>query len=151
MPFNLTKMDLIDFQNNLLTIDVWVLLTPILERHFGELENLNRKQLSEGVMSDGSPMVDYADIGYADFKDKHIPTYKIFPTTDLRYTGDFYDAIKANIDLFGISVESFDSKARLLESKYSSEIYGLTEESLIIFTKSVIDEFTTALRNAILK
>lgn len=144
-------MDLIDFQNNLLNINVWVLLTPILEKHFGELENLNRKQLSEGIMADGSPMVDYKDPSYADFKDKHIPTYNIYPTTDLRYTGNFYDKIKASIDLFGISVESFDAKARQLEGKYGSEIYGLTEGSLVVFTQSVIDEFTAALSNAILK
>ncbi|WP_159522862.1 hypothetical protein [Sunxiuqinia indica] len=141
-------MDLIQFQNNILNIDPWELLRPILEKHFDEIEQLNRDQLSRGERADGSAMPDYQNIEYAGFKEQYIDTYNIFPTTDLRYSGDFYKALKAGFGTYGISLESFDSKASELEAKYGSSIYGLTEESRVILINSINVEFKQALHNA---
>jgi hypothetical protein len=138
-------MDLLQFQQNLQSIDVWQILIPILEKHFGDIEELNRKQLSEGTRGDGSPMPDYKSESYADFKSKYIPTYSIYPTADLRYTGDFYAAIKAKLTLFGIEIESSDWKAQVLEQKYGQQINDLTEESMQIFIDLIIDEFRESL------
>ena len=144
-------MDLLKFQQNLLSIDVWELLKPIIEKHFEEIEQYNREQLSRGEMADGSAMRDYAEESYADFKSKYIPTYDIYPTTDLRYEGDFYRAIKASFDLYGISVESLDEKAAHLEKKYGSTIYGLTDESLKKLTDILAVELVIELKKAMLK
>jgi len=144
-------MDLIQFQQNLLNIDIWELLRPILQDHFADIEELNRKQLSEGEKADNSAMPDYKSNVYADFKERFVPTYQIYPTTDLRYTGDFYKAIKAQFSTYGISIESFDGKAAELEAKYGSGIYGLTTESLELFTKKLIDPLIKSIHDAIFK
>ena len=141
-------MNLEKFHINVSAIDPWEILRPIIENHFGDIEQLNRDQLSRGERADGSAMPDYKSEVYADFKDKYIPTYSIYPTTDLRYTGSFYKALKASFSSYGISIESFDSKAKKLEYKYGSSIYGLSEKSLIIFADKIRDEFISALRFA---
>lgn len=144
-------MDLIQFQQNLLNIDVWELLRPILQDHFADIEELNRKQLSDGEKATGEGMPDYKSDAYANFKAQYVPTYQIYPTTDLRYTGDFYKAIKAQFSTYGISIESFDEKAAQLEAKYGSSIYGLTPESLEKFTKVLIEPLVQAIKAAMFK
>ena len=138
-------------RNNLLSIDPWKVLAPILERHLDLIEELNRKQLSEGQKADGSSMPEYNNEEYAYFKVAEIPTYEIFPVVDLRYEGDFYREIKASLDLFGVNIESFDEKASKLESKYGSLIYGLTDISIGILVETIINEFVLAFEAEILK
>jgi hypothetical protein len=144
-------MNLYDLQNNLLAIDPWELLRPILEKHFPEIEQLNRNQLSKGERADESVMPDYRSMEYADFKDQYIPTYNIFPTTDLRYTGDFYNALKVGFSTYGLSFESLDDKADQLERKYGSAIYGLNQASKVKLIAMINQEFKQALKSAILK
>lgn len=144
-------VDLVQFQTNLQSIDTWETLKPILEKHFAEIEQFNRDQLSRGEKADGSAMPDYASDEYADFKDKYIPTYSIYPTTDLRYTGDFYEAIKASFSSYGIAIESFDSKAKELEAKYGSGIYGLTEQSQSKLVDLITGQYIEALTIAMFK
>ena len=148
---NLSTMDLLQFKQNVESIDVWQLLIPILEKHFGEIEELNRKQLSEGIRGDGDAMPDYKSDSYANFKAQYVPTYKIYPTTDLRYSGDFYAAIKAKLTLLGIEIESSDWKAGVLEKKYGQQINELTDESLKVFTDLIIDELRESVLSAMTK
>ena len=143
-------MDLLQFQQNVQSIDVWELLKPILEKHFGFIEELNREQLSEGLQADGSAMPDYQYEEYAVFKDKFVPTYKIYPTTDLRYSGSFYEKIEAQFNLYGIEIQSFDSKAAELEAKYGSQIYGLTEKSMNRLIDLIIGELQQSVLNKML-
>lgn len=144
-------MDLLQFQQNLQGIDVWEILRPILEKHFADIEELNREQLSEGIDGDGSGMPDYKDENYANFKDQYVPTYKIYPTTDLRLTGAFYEGIQAKFNLYGIEIESLDAKAAELERKYGSAIHDLTEESRSKLIDLIIDEYRESLLNAMTK
>lgn len=143
-------MDLLQFQQNVESIDVWEILVPILENHFGFIEQLNRDQLSEGIRGDGQPMPDYKWEEYAIFKEKFVPTYNIFPTTDLRYTGSFYDKIKASFNLYGIEIQSLDSKASQLEAKYGSTINDLTDESIEKLIAIIIDEYRESLLKAMM-
>lgn len=137
-------MDLIKFQRNCQSFDAWKLLVPIIERHFNDLIDLTQLQLSEGETANGA-MPDYASEEYAHIKEQYVPTYKIYPTVDLRVTGDFYRGMKARIVLMGIEIESIDSKAAKLEEKYGSKIYVLNDKNLEAFIKMIVDEFIEAI------
>jgi hypothetical protein len=137
-------MDLIKFQRNCLSIDPWNVLSPIIEKHFNDLIDLTQFQLSEGDTANGV-MPDYASEEYAHLKQQYVPTYKIYPTVDLRVTGDFYRGLKARIVLMGIEIESIDSKAAKLEAKYGSKIYVLNDNNLESFLNLIIDEFIEAI------
>lgn len=138
--------------NNIRSIDPWEVYKPILEKYFSWIEETNKNQLSEGIKSDNSAMPDYASIEYANFKKQFIPTYKApFMTTDLRYEGNFYKGIKAKFDLFGIEIESLDSKAEKLEAKYGSLIYGLTDESINKLIEMSIDEYIESIYEKIME
>jgi len=146
-PFS---MDLLQFQQNITGINVWEIYKPILEKYFANIEQSVRDQLSEGISGDGQPMPDYKNESYADFKVHAVATYKIYPTTDLRLTGAFYDGIKAKFDLLGIEIESLDSKAKELEKKYGSSIYELTDESIKKLIDTTVGELQESLLNAML-
>jgi len=142
-------MDLIQFQRNL-KINVWHTLTPIIEKHLGYIENLNKSQLKKGIASDGFATPPHKKSAkseiYLESKiARGVYDESIYPAVNLYNKGDFYRAIKARVATFGIEIESFDPKADELESKYGSTIYGLTDESLKKFTDSIIDEFIEAL------
>ena len=96
-------------------------------------------------------MPDYKNDVYADFKDKYVPTYKIYPTTDLRYTGAFYDKITAQFNLYGIEIQSLDSKAKELEAKYGSSIHDLTEESMNKLVSLIVNKLRQSILNAMTK
>ena len=143
-------MDLIKFQQNCQSFDAWEILVPIIEKHFNDLIDLTQFQLSEGETGNGA-MPDYASEEYAHIKQQYVSTYKIYPTVDLRVTGDFYRGMKARIVLMGIEIESIDSKAAKLESKYSLKIYVLNDKNLETFINMIVDEFIEAIYKKLAK
>lgn len=146
--------DFESFQRNCLSIDVWELLTPIIKRHWVELLDLNKSQLWEGKKADGKDTKSYAPKSYDYVMDKisrGVYNEAILPSVNLYNHGDFYNDFKASIMDFGVEIESLDDKAEELENKYSSQIYGLTDESLEEFTSLIVEEYVTALENAMLK
>jgi len=129
---------------------------PIIEKHLGFIENLNKAQLLKGLTSDNSKTPSYsgspASEIYVDDKiERGAYNQSIYPAVNLYNTGDFYRGIKARVATFGIEIESFDPKASELESEYGSNIYGLTDESLEKFTNSIVDEFIEAIYKQLAK
>lgn len=148
-------MDLVKFARNC-KINSWHILMPIIEKHLGFVENLNKAQLLNGLTSDNSKTPSYsgspASEIYVDSKiEKGVYNQSIYPAVNLYNTGDFYRAIRARVATFGIEIESFDSKANELESEYGSNIYGLTDESLEKFINSIVDEFIEAIYKQLAK
>ena len=149
-------MDLIQFQQNLIDIDVWALLTPILEKKLDIMEKMNREQLSEGKMSDGKDTPSHSGGAmsqlYVDSKiERGVYNQSLYPKMNLYNTGDFYRGITAYLEDSGIMFESNDEKALKLETKYSSRIYGLTPEKLTKLTKSCVDELVKSIHSAMFK
>lgn len=129
---------------------------PIIEKHLGFIENLNKAQLLKGLTSDNSKTPSYSGSPASEIYvyskiERGIYNQSIYPSVNLYKEGDFYKGIRARVATFGIEIESFDSKANELESKYGSNIYGLTEESLEKFTNSIVDEFVEAIYKQLAK
>ena len=149
-------MDLLQLQQNLLSIDVWELLKPILNNYLEDIEELNRKQLSEGLLANGESTPSHSggkmsEI-YVDNKiERGVYPEPLYPLMNFYNTGDFYRSITAYLDDAGIMFESNDEKALELESKYSSYLMGLTQESLSVLTSKIGSELIESLYGAILK
>jgi hypothetical protein len=143
-------MDLVQFEKNCRSIDVWEILSHVIEKHFDILIQIVQDQLSEGQKETGA-MPDYKSDVYAHLKERYVPTYKVYPTTDLRVTGEFYQGIKCQLNLMGITIESMDSKAKGLEKKYGSGIYVPNDFNLKKFIDQIVDEFREDLLKALSK
>lgn len=149
-------MDLLKFATNLETIDPWQVLLPILIKNLNRIEELNKQQLREGIMADGSgtPSHSSSEMSeiYVDMKiEKGRYNESIYPSMNFYNEGDFYNGIKARMDLFGIEIESIDSKAKELESNFGSELYGLTDKSIELLIDPIMPEYIEALTNKILQ
>jgi hypothetical protein len=148
-------VDLTTFSTRCKKIDPWILLLPVIQKHLDLVADLNREQLRKGKRSDGtdtpshskSPMSEI----YVDMK-MEAGTYdeSIYPAMDFYHFGDFAKAIKAEVTLFDVIIDSFDDKAKELESMYGNTLYGLNKESGSILVSKIIDEYKQALVNYLL-
>lgn len=88
---------------------------------------IQKDQLYTGVDSRGSHLLTYKNKYYARKKNEMnpIPGYG---NPDLRLTGAFYNAMKADVNSEGLTVYSTDQKAGMLEAKYGKSIFTLFEE-----------------------
>lgn len=91
------------------------------EKNKEELADLNVAQMDEGILSTGSKIVPDYSPGYA--------AYKGFKTPNLKDTGDFHSGVfmeaKGDRWLF----DSTDEKTNKLETKYSSDIFGIAPKN----------------------
>jgi hypothetical protein len=145
-------MDLIQFQQNLLNIDVWELLKPILTRYLPEMIDANTRQLRRGELNDGDALEPYRSAIYLDFK-QSLASYKATPPIpDLYVTGEFQDSFFAEVDDSGIIFDSADDKTAQLESKYSVDIFGIQpKEWEKIKQEYILPELVEAIHNAMFK
>ena len=90
---------------------------------------LNKDQLNSGFNSKKQRLKLYASLRYALRKNAMNSKPGLW-NPDLKVSGKFQDKIKAKPTRIRIRVESTDSKAKHLEEKYSSDIYGLSDENL---------------------
>lgn len=119
--------------------DIFDILKRVLQKHANDIEALNKGQLSTGTKSDNTKLPAYQK-SYLKTRRKYSrPTSPM----DLNLKGDFYE--KMFVDYFNsyLSIGSKDGKGPLLEKRFSSDIYGLTPESLdvLVWQKGVFDEF----------
>lgn len=141
-------MEILDLLSKYQKVDFDKLFSDALESLYPMILFLIKKQLSEGDTV--FPLGDYADKeGYASFKQKYVPTYKIYPTVDLRLTGDFYNKMFAKDSQLYIEIGSSDIKAAKLESKYGIGVYLLTEESKEQIKPVLLNRMLKAHRDAI--
>lgn len=112
----------------------------------------NLRQLRRGELKDGDLLEQYKSAIYLDFK-KSLASYNA-PSgiADLFVTGDFHNAFFGDVNDEGVTFDSADSKTGELESRYSSDIFGIQpDEWEQIKTGDVLPELIEALTNEILK
>jgi hypothetical protein len=148
-------MDLIQFQQNLLGIDVWELLKLILEKYLSEIEQMNKEQLSRGLLATGDNTPFHSgsqksEIYVEDKIDRGVYPESLYPKMNFYNRGDFYRSITAFLEDDGITIDSNDDKVLLLEEKYSPHLLGLTKESLSKLTSMIVGEFRISLLNTML-
>lgn len=166
-------MDLLDLQTRLQNIDLWEILTPILEKNKDVFVELNKQQLIDGQTSKGEgihpkynedpyfPHVTKSGKtitakGYAAWKSikqkkGEIPSssVKSYNTPNLYIKGTFHSNIYAAVNSLGIEIgaQGFGSD---FDQKFH-DIFGVTEEHLDeALSDKIIDEFIEAIYQYIL-
>lgn len=139
-------MDLIQFQNNCRSYNAWNILVPIIQKHLDLIVKLNKDQLQRGETAEGhaTPRHSKSSMSelYVDSKiERGVYDESIYPRMNFYNEGDFYKGFKAKVTLLDIEIDSFDSKAKELESKYGSDLMGLTDQSIGILIDNIINEF----------
>lgn len=103
-------------------MDEGKIVTESLEETSGQLADVNRERMNEGIKADGSVMPNYSYIsqtvyGYPDEPIK------------LRATGAFQEGIHVDVEGDKILTDSSDEKSEMLKGRYGEEIMGLTAET----------------------
>lgn len=126
------------------------ILDEVLEETMSFLLDANTEQLRKGKLNDGDSLERYRSAAYLDYKQRVLGTYRAEGgAADLFVEGDFYHGFKGVVKSLYIEVYSTDWKAEKLEKKYSSDIYGLSQESIAIVKQQILPELQKRLRNAI--
>ncbi|MCK5607925.1 hypothetical protein KAR91_38955 [Candidatus Pacearchaeota archaeon] len=117
-----------------------VIVDTAIEETEEQLLDLNRSQLIIGQKSDGQAITPRYTPAYA----KRKKGSKSSPTPDLLVSGKFYKSFDAQVKKRTIEIEGtaktskgFDYSAHL-EKRYSSEIYGLTEQNTAIYARELL-------------
>jgi len=134
-----------DMANRLKSIDMLQIFDNILTGHLDQIEDMNRKQLMQGIRSDGSSMPSHSKSQmteiYLDQKiDRGVYNQSIYPAMNFYDTGSFQNKIKAEVNLFEIEIESTDSKAYELEKLGGSLIYGNTQQNIDVLKGEILPE-----------
>lgn len=103
-------------------------LEEIIRKTGTAVLDLNRRQLMQGVDSNGLSLGEYKSEAYARMKRTLNPNGVV----DLKLTGSFHENffIASEIPLI---IWSYDEKTDDLVAKYGEEIFGLTYESKTIY------------------
>lgn len=115
------------------------LVGPILEQHTPEIEDLQRKQLMQGLDSEGkllAPLISedtyfkspQAAKNYADWKHKMYPETP-YNVANLRITGYYQENISAFVTDTSVHYKSNASFAGSVGSKYQGKQLGLNPDS----------------------
>lgn len=101
----------------------------VIDKESELLEDFNKKQLRQGLRSDGSEITPY----YRNILYKG----RIKPV-DLRNTGAFYESITVTVLDNSVEYNATDSKTEELQAKYGTKILGLSSENKRLFFKRMI-------------
>ena len=124
--------------SNLKSIDVNKLIDDVFNELMPEILDLNLDQLSKGQLNDGELLESYRSASYYEFK-RSLGSYKApNAAADLFVEGNFYRGFRGEVKTDIIEIDSTDSKASGLESKYSSDIYGLQPKNIDYIRKEII-------------
>lgn len=113
-----------------------------------EIINLNTAQLSRGIDSLGKFLEEYASEEYAKFK-KSIGSEAPLGTPNLKLDGNFYEGFRLFKDDDNYIIFSDDEKTNSLVFKYGSDIFGLTEESIIINKPNLLESYLIEFRKSL--
>lgn len=128
-------MTLDSFINNVRNLDAKDLIIKAAALNTKELADLNRDNLSKGMLSSGEQTMEYASIGYTNYK-ASLGSVSV-PNMDFKLTGSFHAGIDAKVGN-EIAFNSSDSKTSNLLSRFGNDLLGVTTENLIETTDSEI-------------
>jgi hypothetical protein len=100
------------------------------------LENLNRKQLREGIRADGTEIKPYY---------RNILYKGRLRPVDLRNTGAFYQSITVEVTDDTVEIDAKDSKTEKLQTKYGKLILGLTIDNKRLFLQRMTPQINERL------
>lgn len=106
------------FNRRIQAVDIELIIQQSIEQTKDVAAQLNRDDLSVGLLATSNPITPRYSPAYAKKKGKLTP--------DLYSTGDFYKGIFAKVNAKTIDFGSTDIKAASLEARYTKFIYGLT-------------------------
>ena len=137
--------------NDNLFISPLLLITPqlldevmayVIEANSLFVEDLNRKQLGQGIRADGTPIGPYYTKNTVNIKkEKGQP----FDRVRLKDTGSFYEKIFVEVFAQSFMTESADPKSEELQQKYGN-IFGLTPENKLILAEHIKPQFVDILK-----
>lgn len=93
---------------------------------------LQREQMVAGISSLGGKIGKYKSNKYAQMKFA-LSSVAGFGNVDLKLTGAFQDAMRADIDNIGFQVYSLDPKAASLEQRYGTIVFTLADDRKNIY------------------
>lgn len=132
-------MDFKELERNLKALDIEALTIEAAMRKSPEMVDLNTGQLRIGKLSTGEDTQEYASIYYTNKKAK-MGSLSV-PNMDFLFTGKFYAGwYVKQIRKKAIEFGSKDKKAKFLEANWSSDIYGLTEDSTGKLVDMMLDD-----------
>jgi len=109
-----------------------------------EMIDLNTSQLSDGKLSTNKKVTPKYSPEYAKFKG--------FKTPDLHLEGDFYAGFNIEFKEKSMIFDSNDDKTPKLETRYSSDIFGLTDKNKQEAVEEYIaDDFIKLIANELTK
>ena len=115
-----------------------------------ELENLNKKQLSEGKLSTGAAISPLYSRRYAIWKAHFYPHNYKAGIVNLKLTGEFYKNLEIKGDSKSYEILSLTPYSAKLVSKYGNAIFNIAPENQPkakqITTKLISQELQKALR-----
>ena len=141
-------MDIFD-EIGTITINLDAICKRVFQRHSKDIETLNKSQLAKGTRSDDSKLPAYSK-SYLKTRRKYgRPTAPM----DLNLKGDFYEKFFSDYLTSYMTIGSRDGKGPVLEERFSSEIYGLTEKSkdVLLWQMGVANELIEEIIKEILK
>jgi hypothetical protein len=130
-------------------IDFYAICERVLQRHSDDIEALNKLQLLSGQKSDGTKLPPYSKSYLKTRKKYGRPTAPM----DLYLTGKLHEAIFTTFFDKSFNIESNDYKGDILESRFGSKIYGLTNENKmkLLYEYGVAEEIITEAKEPLIK
>lgn len=122
------------------SVDPFEVLREVLKEHHADIIELNQLQLDKGIKADGTRLSPYSE----PYKKLRRRMGLQAANKDLKFTGDFRDAMYANPTKDYTIIGSRDFKEKFLEKMEGNEIQGLTDESIesLLWDYGVAEDFT---------
>jgi hypothetical protein len=143
-------MNLLELHQRITEVDKDRLIDECLSQLKGKVIELNLSQLDQGLNAEGKKFRPYVNGSYARMKNRMNPKPGL-GNPDLKKTGDFWKAFKADLRLGVMDIYSEDQKAAWLEDgttkmKPFLKIYGLTEDNLNVLRAEFLILFNDRFR-----
>lgn len=129
-------MNLNDLRKRMELVDLLAILDECILETQDILTGLIRSQIESGKSGDNS-LPPYKSDKYALLKQKK-GSKAPFGVVDLKFSGDFLNALEVKFFSKNVLVRSTDSKAAAIHAKYGFEFYQLSDENLTYYTQEVI-------------
>ena len=128
----------VDMIENLSAFDLKREVQALFVQNEKHIITLNQAQMLKGKKRNNEGIGEYLSDNYAAYKFSFISSEAGEGNVDLKLSGDFYKGLEMKLSGENIDIKSSDFKSSKLESKYGSDIFGLTSKNWQIFSTEVL-------------
>jgi hypothetical protein len=130
-----------DLSQRIRTINLDGIAERALQANQGEISNLNREQLQQGITSTGGYLPDYSPVSVNMFGKTPGPM-------TLKETGDYYEGIAPMFQDRSFDLVGTDWKTDMIEKRYGKhgDPIGLTDESIGELGQIILPDVQSELR-----